>query len=58
VNIKQNQRKTHNNAIISKSDKGNSIVIIHQETYEKVMDFIHKNKFTNTTGDRTKKFQK
>jgi hypothetical protein len=50
----------NNNAIISISDKGNSMAIIHQDTHhEKVMDFIHKNKFTNTTEDVTKKkFQK
>jgi predicted metal-dependent hydrolase len=45
----------NNNAIISKSDKVNSMVIIHEDTcHEKVMDFIHKNKFTNTAGDLTK----
>jgi predicted metal-dependent hydrolase len=45
----------NNNAINSKSDKVNSMVIIHEDTcHAKVMDFIHKNKFTNTTGDLTK----
>jgi len=49
----------NNNAVISKSDKGNSVVIICQNTYhEKVMNFIHNNKFANITGDVTKKFQK
>lgn len=45
--------------IISKADKGNFIVIIHQNTYrEKIMEFIGNNKFTNIKGDLTKKFHK
>jgi hypothetical protein len=50
-----NEKLNDNNALISKPDKGNSVVIIYQNTYyEKVMNFIHSNKFTNVTGDLTK----
>lgn len=50
---------TKNEAIISKADKGNSIIIIYQEEYkEKINKFISNNSFTIANGDFTKKLQK
>ena len=45
--------------IISKSDKGNSIVIISKESYHnKTQNFVHNNKFTSIEKDNTNKYQK
>jgi hypothetical protein len=55
------EKLNNNDALISKSDKGNSIVIIYRNTNrEKVMNFIHNNKFTNITSYKkvTKSSQK
>lgn len=48
-----------NYAIISKADKGNSIVIIYRNIYhEKIMKFFGNNTFNSIKGDLTKGFQK
>ena len=48
-----------NNAIITKADKGNSIVIMSREAYdEKISDFVRNKNFTCTTKDLTTKFQR
>ena len=48
-----------NNAIITKADKGNSIVISYDSIYRnKVQDFIHKNGATETCNNKTTMFQK
>jgi hypothetical protein len=48
-----------NGAIISKADKGNSVVIIYQNIYhEKIMKLIGNNYLTSIKGDFTKGFQK
>ena len=45
--------------MVSKADKGNSIIITYQDKYhKKVMNFISNNKFTNAKSDLTKKFQR
>jgi hypothetical protein len=45
--------------MITKADKGNSIVIIHQDAYqEKVLRFIEENNYKNLTSNPTKTFQK
>jgi hypothetical protein len=45
--------------MISKVDKGNSIIITYQDDYtNKVMHFIFNNNFTNGNIDLIKKFQK
>jgi hypothetical protein len=48
-----------NKAMITKADKGNSIVVVDQDAYqEKVLRFIKENNFTNLINDPTNKFQK
>jgi hypothetical protein len=49
-----------NNAVISKADKGNSIIIIiYKADYiNRIMHFISNNNFTNDKTDLIKKFQK
>jgi hypothetical protein len=52
-------REEEEEAKITKADKGNSIVIIYQATYQdKVLHFINDNNFTNMTNDPTQNFQK
>lgn len=46
-------------AMITKADKGNSIIIIYTDEYDKkIYSFITDNKFTSTTQDITKKLQR
>ena len=54
------EKLNNNNALISKLDKGNSVIIIYRNICnENIMNFTHNNKFANTKGDLTKrKFQK
>jgi hypothetical protein len=48
-----------NKAIISKTDKGKSVIITYQDEYHKqFIDFISKNNFTFAKNDLTKKFQR
>ena len=48
-----------NNAIITKADKGNSIVIIENDSYqEKIMQFIKNNESIILDKNYTKKYQK
>ena len=48
-----------NKAIITKADKGNSIVITYQEDYHnKILMFINDNSFASINNDPTKAFQK
>lgn len=47
-----------NDAIISKADKGNSVVIYRNIYHEKIMKFIGNNNFNSIKGDLTKGFQK
>jgi hypothetical protein len=48
-----------NNAIISKADKWNSIVISYQNDYhKKIMDFIANNNLATVNNDPTKTFQR
>ena len=48
-----------NNAIITKADKGNSIVIIQNDSYqEKIRQFIQNNEFIVLDKNYTKKYQK
>lgn len=45
--------------MISKADKGNSIVILYQDKYnQKMEEFISNNNFTVASSDITKKLQK
>jgi hypothetical protein len=54
-NIKE--KLAHNNAIITKADKGNSIVIMYQTDYiNKVNDFIESNDIIEIDKDPTTKF--
>jgi hypothetical protein len=49
----------NNNAVITKADKGNSIVTTYQEAYhDKVLRFINDNNFTTMNNNPTKTFQK
>jgi hypothetical protein len=53
------QLKKNNNAIITKADKGNCIVILCQNDYHaKVTDFLENNNFDIETIDPTNTFQK
>ena len=53
------QKLITNNAMITKADKGNSIIIIYQRDYhDKVHKFIKDNNFTTLINDPTKTFQK
>ena len=53
------EKPTNNGAMISKANKGNSIMITYQDEYHKqVMYFISNNNFTTVKKDLTKKFQK
>jgi hypothetical protein len=45
--------------VVSKADKGNSIIITYQDEYHKrVTNFISNNNFTNAKSDLTKEFQR
>jgi hypothetical protein len=59
-NHKRNKKKlTTNKAMMSKADKGNSIIITYQDKYhKKFMNFVSSNNFTNAKSDHTKKFQR
>jgi hypothetical protein len=47
-----------NSAMISKADKGNSIIILYTTDYiQKLLDFILSNNFHELISDPTKKFQ-
>lgn len=47
-----------NNAMITKADKGNTMIIISKGKYhEKTQNFINKNNFTMITQDLTTNFQ-
>ena len=47
-----------NKAIISKAEKGNSIIITYQDDYhKKVIDFISNNNFTITKNDPLRNFR-
>jgi len=53
------EKLTDNKAVVSKADKGNSIIITYKEEYHnKVVNFVSNNNFTNTKSDLTKKFQR
>jgi hypothetical protein len=58
--IKQIRSKlTKNKVMVSKADKGNSVVISYQEEYnQKVDEFISKNNVTVMKTDITKKLQR
>jgi hypothetical protein len=50
---------TDNQLIITKADKGNTLVILHKDTYnEKVKEFMIQNNFTKLTHDITSKQQR
>lgn len=52
-NIKK--KLTQNNLTVTKSNKENTLVIIHQDDYnQKINEFITNNNFTNVTKDHTK----
>jgi hypothetical protein len=56
-NIKTKMMQNH--LIITKADKGNTLVIIHEHEYnEKVQEFISNNNFTKLSQDITNKQQK
>jgi len=57
--LKQIKEKLQSNeAIVSKADKGNSVVILYlQDYHNKVQDFINKNNFTVLNKDPTQSFQ-
>jgi hypothetical protein len=47
-----------NNAVITRADKGNSIVILPKTQYQsKIQDFLHENNFQTTKTDPTETFQ-
>ena len=53
-----NKKLTDNGAIVTKSDKGNSLIILYLHDYDtKVRDFIDNNSFTIEPTDPTKKYQ-
>ena len=48
-----------NNAVITKADKGNTIVVTYQQEYHnKIKDFIVKNNLVNINNDPTKTFKR
>ena len=54
-----NEKLKDINAVITKADKGNSIVFMSREAYdEKISDFFRNNNFTCTTKYLTTKFQR
>jgi hypothetical protein len=57
--IKQTRQKLKNNeALVTKTDKGNSLVILYQKDYNtKVQNFIDTNHFQKEATDPTNKFQ-
>jgi hypothetical protein len=57
--IKSNKTKLRDNeAIITRADKGNTLVIIPTKQYEsKITDFIEAHNFHTTTKDPTNSFQ-
>lgn len=59
-NLKQIRTKlTQNNLIITKADKGKTIVIMHKDSYtQKIEDFLKENHFTQLQYDPTDKYQK
>lgn len=53
------QKPDENNAIVTKADKGNSIVIVHQANYhDKAVEFINVNLLIVTIVDQTDHFRK
>ena len=55
----QNTKKlTAAKAIVTKADKGNSMIIIPETGYNKVKNFIANNNFTLTPQDTTKRLQR
>jgi hypothetical protein len=53
------EKLNNNNAIITKADKGQSIIIIDKAAYEsKILNFLNNNNFRTRYRDPTKKFQK
>jgi hypothetical protein len=53
-----NKKLTENRAMVTKSDKGNSLIILYLHEYNtKVQDFIANNNFTIEPTDPTKKYQ-
>ena len=53
------EKLRNSNAIVTRADKGNSIVITYRDNYEKkVNDFIHKNGAEESKNSITTKFQK
>jgi hypothetical protein len=53
VTIEQNQ------LVITKADKGNTLVIIHKDEYHnKIQEFINNNNFNKLPSDITNKLQK
>jgi small-conductance mechanosensitive channel len=53
------EKLTKNKAMISKTDKGNSIIVLYQEDYkDKINKFIASNNFTVANSDVTKKLQR
>jgi hypothetical protein len=48
-----------NNLIVTKADKGNTLLIVQQDEYNKKVDeFITQNNFTRVANNRTNKQQK
>jgi hypothetical protein len=57
--INELKELTTSKEMISKADKGNSIIITYQDQYHKnVMDFISNKNFTNPKSELIKKFQR
>ena len=57
--LKVKEKLTKEKAMITKADKGNSIVILYMDDYNrKVANFISNNSFTLTTRDITNKLQR
>jgi hypothetical protein len=58
--VKQIHTKlSQNNLLITKADKGKTIVIINKDTYtQKIKDFLRENQFTQLHKDPIDKFQK
>ena len=54
-----NEKLTKNKAMISKTDKGSSVIVSYQEEYkDKINKFIASNNFTIANSDVTKKLQR
>jgi hypothetical protein len=56
---KIHEKLERNNLIITRADKGNTLIIIHKDVYhQKINDFITQNKFTKIPNNHTNKQQK